>query len=127
VLIDEQLPEFDVTRIEHVVVEAPPQRTYEALLIGAVGRFWGRDVDWLEIDAADFRDFDRPGYGKVAAGFSVREYGEGRSLLSYEARTAATDESARRGFLRYWRLVGRGVGVVLRGTLRYIKGIAEDA
>lgn len=96
------------------------------LVFGAIGRFWGRDIDWLEIDAADFRDFAEPGYGKVAANLSVREYGKGRTLLSYETRTKGTDEAARRGFLRYWRLVSPGVGIVLRGTLRYIKGLAED-
>lgn len=191
-LIDELLPEFDATRIEHVVVEAPPERAFEAVLeadfmqaykgsvamralfavrgaasdlvrrftggkaepepeamrpsglgdrgewvklgqsdselvIGAIGRFWGRDINWLEIEASDFRGFAQPGYGKVAANLSVRGYGEGRSILTYEARTATTDEEARRGFLRYWRLVRPGVGIVLRGTLRYIKGLAEEA
>lgn len=192
-LIDELLPDYDATRIEHVVVDAEPSRVYEALLeadfmqaykgspamrvlfaargavsslagrltgrpappepeamrpadlpdrgewvklgedpgselvIGAIGRFWGRDINWRQSDAAEFRDFAEPGYGKVAAGFSVRDYGRGRTLLSYEARTQATDDEARRGFLRYWRLVSPGVGIVLRGTLRYIGGLAERA
>lgn len=192
-LIDDLMPEFDATRIEHIVVEAPPARTYEALLeadfmqaykgspamrslfalrgaasslarrvtggetppepeamrpsqlpghgewvklretpgeelvIGAIGVFWGRDIDWREIDASEFAGFDEPGYGKVAAVFSVRAYGEGRTLMSYEARTQTTSEEAGRGFRRYWRLVSPGVGLVLRGTLAYIKGLAEAA
>jgi hypothetical protein len=192
-LIDQVLPEFDATRTEHVLVNAPPERVWRAvqeadfmrayegspgmralfaargaasavvraltgrpsppepealrpseltdhgewvklgerpgeeLVFGAVGRFWGRDVNWREIDASGFGPFDEPGYGKVAANLSIRPYGHGRSLLSYEARTQGTDAAARSGFLRYWRIVGPGVGVVLRGTLRYIKGIAENA
>jgi hypothetical protein len=57
----------------------------------------------------------------------LRPYGDRRTLLSYEARTHATDEAARRGFLRYWRVVSPGVGIVLRGTLVYIAGLAEGA
>ena len=30
------------------------------------GRFWGGETVWEEIDAAEFADFDRPGYGKIA-------------------------------------------------------------
>ena len=93
---------------------------------GAIGVFWGRDIAWREIRATEFAAFSEPGYARVVANLSVRPYGEGRSLLSYETRTQATDEASRRGFLRYWRIVGPGVGIVLRGTLRYIKGIAED-
>ena len=35
------------------------------------------------------------------------------------------DEAARKGFRRYWFAVKVGVGVVMRGTLRYLKGLAE--
>jgi len=31
-LIDRQLPEYDVTTIRHVVVDADPETTYEAML-----------------------------------------------------------------------------------------------
>jgi hypothetical protein len=51
---------------------------------------------------------------------SLRSYGRQRTLLSYEARTQATDEAARRAFLRYWSLVSPGVGVVMRSALAVI-------
>jgi hypothetical protein len=95
------------------------------LAFGAIGRFWGRDIDWETIRAEDFTDFDRPGFGKIAANFSVRSYGIGRSLLTYEARTVGTYPPASRGIKRYWVVVGPGIGIVLRGTLRYIKSLAE--
>lgn len=95
------------------------------IAFGAIGRFWGRDITWETIRAEDFKDFDQPGFGKVAANFSVRSYGIGRSLLTYEARTAGTNPPATRGIKRYWVVVGPGIGVVLRGTIRYIKSLAE--
>ncbi len=95
------------------------------LAFGAIGRFWGRDISWETIRAEDFRDFDRPGFGKIAANFSVRSYGIGRTLLTYEARTAGTYPLATRGIKRYWVVVGPGIGIVLPGTIRYIKALAE--
>jgi hypothetical protein len=41
-------------------------------------------------------------------------------LLSYEARTQATDETASRAFLRYWTLVSPRVGAVMRSLLALI-------
>ncbi len=95
-------------------------------VFGAIGRFWGRDISWETIRAEDFKDYDRPGFGKVGANFSVRSYGIGRTLLTYEARTAGTYPPATRGIKRYWVVVGPGIGIVLRGTIRYIKSLAEQ-
>jgi hypothetical protein len=191
VLIDEFLPGYDRTKVEHLTVEAEPANVYATLLeadlmqayrgspamralfaaraapsalarrlrreprppdpealrldalpdrgewvklaedfgkelvFGAIGRFWGREIDWEEIEAAEFTRFDRPGYGKIAANLSVRSFGVGRTVLSYEARTLGTDEAARKGIGRYWLLVSPGIGMVLKGTLRYIKSLAE--
>ena len=95
------------------------------IVFGAIGRFWGRDIDWETIKAKDFEGFDRPGYGKIAANFSLRSYGSGRTLLTYEARTAGTDPASSRGIKRYWVVVGPGIGIVLTGTLRYIRSLAQ--
>jgi hypothetical protein len=87
---------------------------------GAVGRFWGGETTFEQINSAAFTSFDRPGYAKIAASLSLRAYGDQRTLLSYEARTHATDDTARRAFLRYWTLVSPGVGVVMRSLLALI-------
>ena len=191
-VIDDLLPAYDATKVEHVTVEAEPARVYASLLeadltqayrgspsmralfavrgapsaigrrirkrppppepdalklqeltgegewvklgedfgkefvFGAIGRFWGREIEWREIKAEDFAGFETPGYGKIAANLSVRSFGIGRSVLSYEARTKATDDRSRRRFLLYWRAVSPGVGIVLRGTLAYIRSLAES-
>ncbi|MFC4247270.1 hypothetical protein ACFOZ7_09715 [Natribaculum luteum] len=96
----------------------------EEVVFGAVGKFWQPNIEWREIDPDEFADFDEPGYAKLAANLSVRPYGEGRTLLTYEARTATTDEESRRRFRRYWRLVGPFAGYLMgRATER----IAADA
>lgn len=191
-LLDEVMPVFDATRVEHRVVDAPLDTTWAAMLdadlveagrrhglvagvfalrsaaehvvaavrrtevtptldaptlrladlpshgdwvrlaadpphelaFGVIGRFWGGTTTWEQIDAGAFADFDRPGFAKIAASLSLRPYGEQRTLLTYEARTRATDESARRAFLRYWRVVSPGVGLVLRAVLALIAATA---
>ena len=74
------------------------------IAFGAIGKFWQMDITWLDAvpeTPEAFTAFDDAGWGKIAANFSVRPYGDGRSLLSYEARTAMTDEPSRMKFGRY--------------------------
>lgn len=190
-IIDRQLPRFDVTRIEHRVVDATLPRTWDAIrdldlmeihtplmdaavfarglpervarllgrdvpppvelkelrlfgedagmpgwvilgeiprrevAFGAVGRFWSGSIHWLTVPASEFATFTEPGWGKIAANLSLRPYGEGRTLLTYEARTATTDERSRRRFARYWMLVEPFVGHIMRATLVTIARGAE--
>jgi hypothetical protein len=92
---------------------------------GAVGRFWGGETTWEQIDSSAFTSFETPGYAKIVADLSLRSYGHHRTLLSYEARTQTTDAAARRAFLRYWTLVAPGVGVVMRSALAVIAQEAQ--
>lgn len=192
-LLDELMPDFDATRIEHEVVDASTTDTYRAVLevdfiqtwkdsiamralfaargaaeevvtrlrghelppmpdlpsmrladmgshgqyvrlaqdppneiaFGMIGRFWAGETDWRTTDAGEFAEFAEPGLAKIACNFSLRPYGAARTLLSYEARTKATDEESRRQFLRYWRAVSPGVGLVMRSMLNAIEARAE--
>jgi hypothetical protein len=195
-LIDQLLPEFDATRIEHRVVpgavsdaydaavgidfvdavrqtqalrgllvlraqteriasvirrsgSAAPARGPEALrladlpeqgewvrlgadppneiVFGVIGRFWAGETVWERIDASDFGAFARPGYAKIAANFSFRPYGDARTLVSYEARTRASDATARRAFWRYWRVASPFVGKVMRTQLAVVEREAARA
>jgi hypothetical protein len=91
------------------------------IVFGVVGRFWAAETVWERIDASDFGAFARPGYAKIAANFSFRPYGEARTLVSYEARTRATDAAARRAFWRYWRVSSPFVGRVMRAQLAVVE------
>ncbi len=101
--------------------ERPPHE----VAVGVIGRFWGGETSGEEIDAAGFGDFAEPGLARIACNFSLRPYGESRTLVSYEARTQATDDDARRSFLRYWTAVTVGVGVVMRSQLEAIDREAD--
>lgn len=90
------------------------------IVFGVIGRFWSGETVWETSTPESFRSFDRPGYARIVANFSLRSYGEGRTLISYECRTQATSEDARKGFMRYWRPLGPFIGMVLRAQLRMI-------
>jgi hypothetical protein len=87
---------------------------------GVIGRFWAGLTAFEQINAAAFTSFDSPGYAKIAANLSLRAYGAQRTLLSYEARTQATDDVSRRAFLRYWTVASPAVGVVMRSLLAVV-------
>ena len=94
------------------------------LVIGSVGKFWEGDYGQRPISADEFAAFHEPGFAKLAISLSLwPTYGE--TVLRYEARTAATDVTARAHFRRYWRLIHLGVGIVMHRALRRIKAEAE--
>ena len=101
-------------------------RPGEEFVFGALGRFWAGRTTWERTSADQFVDFSAPGYAKIAANLSFREYGTAQTLVSYEARTSATDDASRAQFARYWRVVDPFVGVVMRGTLRLLADCATS-
>lgn len=103
------------------------QQPDREIAFGAVGRFWQPTIEWLDVAACDFKDFDEPGWGKIAANVSVLPYGPSDTLLTYECRTMTTDSTSRRRFLRYWRLVRPFVGHILKATLTKIGADATTA
>ncbi|GDY33803.1 hypothetical protein [Gandjariella thermophila] len=185
-LLDRFAPRFDFSAVEHVVVDAPVDATYQAarhldlltvnsrltdaafwvrglperlrkhvpprrptrltlddldaggdavllgeqpgreVVFGAVGRFWTPVVRWRDIAPDEFVAFEEPGLGKIAAAYSVRPYGEHRSLLSYEARTILDDPMTRRWFGWYWATVSPVIRAIMRATLRAAKRAAES-
>ena len=100
--------------------EDPPHE----IAFGVVGRFWAGETVWEEIEAEEFGGFSRPDLARIACNFSLRPYGSARTLVSYEARTQATDQRSRTSFLRYWRAASVGAGVVMRSQLAIVAGEA---
>ena len=183
-ILDEQLPAFDVTIAVHHVVAADPRTTWQAardldflsvhtpltdlsfwlrglparlrreppppltslrpgqdgglpgwlslgeqegyeIAFGAVGTFWQSSITWHDVPRAEFAGFAEPGYGKIGCNFTVRPYGAGRTLLTYECRVATTDQVSRRKFARYWRLIRPFVAHIMRATAGTIAADAE--
>lgn len=95
------------------------------IVVGSVGRFWERDYGHQEVGPGEFAGFQEPGQAKLAMDFWVRPEEHGRSVLRYEARTATTDDEARRRFRRYWRLIRPGVRLVMGRAVALIRKEAE--
>ncbi len=106
-----------------VLAEEPPRE----FAMGLVGQFWKPVIPAVRVSPDEFAGFDRPGYGKVVVGFSLREYGPGRTLVTYECRTATTAARARRLFGLYWRLVGLFAGLLMGRGPATLKRQAERA
>jgi hypothetical protein len=97
------------------------------LALGAVGRFWQSVITWKTVTRDEYARLEEPGWGRIAANFSLRPYGQGRTLVSYEARTALPDPASRRRFARYWALIRPFVAHIMAATLRGLKVAAESS
>jgi hypothetical protein len=96
-----------------------------AVVLGGVISPWRVRGGHRAIAAADeLRDFAEPGWVRVATAFSVTPEG-GACRVRTETRIAATDDTARRRFGRYWRLIGPFSSITRREMLAAIRRRAE--
>lgn len=95
------------------------------LVLGAIGKFWRRSYGAVDFSAEEFAAFDEPGYLKLAVSSRAEPLGYDQSVLHYEARAEATDDEARRQFVRYWKVIGSGNDLIVRRALQRIKAEAE--
>jgi hypothetical protein len=78
------------------------------LVAGAVTQPWLADVKFTPVPAERFAAFDEPGLVKIVWTLETEPIDAGRCRLFTETRALATDGTARRLFLRYWRWVRFG-------------------
>jgi hypothetical protein len=97
----------------------------DELVLGGVGRFWQPSAPGRPIRADEFAGFDEPGWAKTAFNFEARPAPGGGTVLTTETRIQATDDTARRSFRRYWRVIGPGSAAIRRAWLRAIRLRAE--
>ncbi len=88
------------------VLEEVPGRL---VVCGAWCEPWQADVRFHAIPPRDFAAYAEPGQVKIAWTLEVEPLGPARSRFSHETRAVATDEPARRRFLRYWRWARFGI------------------
>jgi hypothetical protein len=98
----------------------------DAIVLGAVGRFWQPTGGLRPIEAAEFLDFDEPGFAKAVFDFRLEQSGAG-TLVRTETRVATTDAHARRRFGLYWKVVHPGSALIRVAWLRAIRKRAENA
>jgi hypothetical protein len=95
------------------------------VVVGGIGRFWRPDGELRKVAPEEFASFAEPGFAKTAFNMRAASRAGGATSLTTETRILATDESARRGFGRYWFLIRLGSGLIRREWLRAIKRRAE--
>jgi hypothetical protein len=112
----------ETRRLGWGVLEDQDGRYYCA---GAVCQPWLPDVTFRAVPPADFPGCREPDFVKIAWTLEVLPIGDERTRFSTETRAAATDEGARRKFLRYWKKVRPGVLLIRICLLRALRRSAE--
>jgi hypothetical protein len=97
----------------------------DGVVVGGVLSPWRVRGGHRAIASADeLRAFAEPGWVRVATAFTVAYQGDGCRVRT-ETRIAATDDTARRRFGRYWRLIGPFSSITRREMLAAIRRRAE--
>ncbi len=103
------------------------ERPQEEIALGLIGKFWRPVIEFVDVAAEDFTDFDEPGFAKTIYSLATHELDPGTTMLSGSMRTATTDEQARRWFRRYWTFgVGTGAHLLVSGLLEVVRDDAES-
>ena len=91
----------------------------------ALGLLWTPPAGGEKRPAEEFAAFDAPGFAKVGWSITVEPFGAGRTLLTTETRTHATDDLAARRFALIWPLISPFAALLRRQVLRAITERAE--
>jgi hypothetical protein len=100
------------------------ERPGECFVAGASCQPWQADVVFRPVPPAQFRDFAEPDQVKIAWTIEI-EPRDGGARLVTETRVVATNQEARRRFLRYWRWARFGIIPIRWLMLRAIRAQAE--
>ncbi len=103
------------------LIEEPP----DGFALGLIGQFWRPSGRLLDFDPSAFGEAAPPGFAKAVWSFWTQTHDPATCTLHTSTRVMCADASARRSFLRYWRLVGPFSGLIRRRALRLIRVSAE--
>ena len=121
----DQRPHASLADLSHsdfvLLAEAPPRE----IVLGITGRFWTLAAEIVPTPAERFRDPLPAGLAQAAWNFEVTETADG-SILATETRIRCADPATRRHFLRYWRLVTPGSGLIRRAILGQVRREARN-
>lgn len=97
----------------------------DEIVMGLTGRFWSPTGGLVPTDPATFHTLPPHGMARAAWNFGVTSLDSTSSELSTETRVRCSDPATTRTFLRYWRLVSPGSGLIRWAILRRVKREAE--
>lgn len=121
----EQAPEAAGVSVDQVVsdgtgfmllTEVPGRE----VVVGSVGQFWHLNIPFANVSPDTFRDFEAPGWGKLAWAISVEPYRDG-STVSLELRTTATDERSWDKLSKYYRIIGIGSRMIRNSAMKHFE------
>lgn len=99
-----------------VLDEVPGQE----VVIGSIGKFWHLKIPFLKVTPDQFRDFDTPGYGKIAWAIRVEPFRDG-STITIELRTSATDDNSWKKLSRYYQVIGVGSKLIRTSVMSILE------
>ena len=105
---------------------APESSARELVLVTAT-QPWQPAPAFRAVPAPEFKDFDEPGYAKIALSLGTRDRGDRCSEVFTETRVQTTDPVSRARFRRYWALVAPGVALIRAALLRRVRVAAESS
>jgi hypothetical protein len=104
-----------------VLAETPDHE----VIVGAVTQPWLPNVTFRGLEPDAFRTFAEPGFVKIAWTLRADATSDRTSIFRTETRVAATDDSSRRKFRRYWARFSPGIVLIRLALLRPLKVEAE--
>jgi hypothetical protein len=96
------------------------------IVFGAVTQPWVANPVFHGLSPAEFRNFQEPGFVKIAWTLRTDPIGPANSIVSTETRVATTDAVARAKFRRYWAFVSPGTILIRLLALRRVRREAEE-
>ncbi len=73
----------------------------------------------MKVCPSDFKDFNTPGYGKIAWAISVDPFANG-STIAVELRTSATDEKSWKKLNLYYQVIGIGSKLIRKSVMAHL-------
>jgi hypothetical protein len=95
------------------------------VICGAKCQPWLPDVRFSAVAPGQFADYAEPDVVKIAWTLEAEPLGPGLTRFAQETRAVATDEAARRRFLRYWRWARFGIVAIRLLLLPAVRRAAE--
>ena len=95
------------------------------IVLGSVTKPWDASPVFRSVPAEAFKDFNEPGYVKIAWTLRADPVDANHSVFHTETRVCTTDDEARRRFRNYWSFVAPGVEVIRIAMLRPLRRAAE--
>lgn len=117
--------EVSLRTMERTKFKVLGEQQDEEIVIGLAGQFWAPAGNMQDVDAGNFREFDKPGYAKAAWNFSLDSGDEDSTILTTETRIRCLDDSSRSRFGFYWTFIKPFSGWIRGEMLDVIKRKAE--